>query len=723
MKNILIPLVLILTLTIFAQEGWYYQSPKQIRDIHFIEWNKAVAVGNGIWISNDVGKSWEGYYPGYSEDYSTGYTEKMLYAVHFPNTIYGYAVGPHRTFVKSANGGTIWNKINISLPYTSYDFNDVKFINSETGFIVGMAFQSGSYKGIILKTTDYGSTWTLIRESSIFFSVIEITESNIIWVGGGSSYLIKSTDMGANWTDVSSGILGPPSDIKFVDDNRGLILTGNMGYLYKTTNGGSTWQTIETGISGNGRYLSYFSNGVVYATSESKLYKSINHGDTWSLVNENADLSYKAVFADQNRGIICGSREIGRNDFSVTTNGGENLKKYDWRINHLYLRSNNSEGWAANYLHLFKTTDGKKWEAFDLVHSGTEKLNDIRKFQFLNSNKGFAIGFLQLTPTMSSPRFLLTENGGASWSSHDFGDSNPFDFYFVDGTYGWVVGYLGKIYKTLDGAATWGPQNSLTSASLRGVYFDDENLGWAVGDNNTIIKTMNGGLLWDGRSPGTATDSYNAVMSYGANVCFAAGNNTVIKSNDGGDTWTDVTPPTYKEDNKDIFYRNKIIMKSTSEVYLFFSGGYYRTNDGGSTWKRIGDFVDLHAQNSSNMWAANDGILYTSNGGFVDVKDEPSNTEIVSDYYLYQNYPNPFNPVTMIRFSIPQGVETLHATYLRIYDVLGREVATLVNEVKAPGNYEVEWNAAGLASGVYFYKLEVAGAEHFSTVRKLMLIK
>jgi photosystem II stability/assembly factor-like uncharacterized protein len=721
MKKILIPLVLFLTITIFAQEGWYYQSPQYIRDIHFIEWNKAVAVGNGVWISNDVGKSWEGYYPGYSEDYTTGYSQKMLYAVHFPNTVYGYAVGPRGIFVKSANGGTIWNQINISLPYTFYDFFDVKFINSETGFIVGQAFQSGSYKGFILKTTDYGSTWTLIRESSVYFSVIEITESNIIWVGGGSSYLIKSTDMGATWTDVSSGILGVPSDIKFVDDNRGLMLTGNMGYLYKTTNGGSSWQTIETGISGNGRYLSYFSNGVVFATCEGKLYKSINHGDTWSLENESVDLSSKAVFADQNRGLICGSRDWAETDYAVTIDGGENLKKYDWSISHIYFRSNNSEGWAANYLHLFKTTNGRKWEAFDLVHSGEEKLNNIRKFQFLTSNKGFAIGYLKLTPTMAAPRFLITDNGGASWNSHDFVDANPFDFYFVDGTYGWVVGPMGKIYKTLDGAATWGPQNSSTSEFLYGVYFDDENLGWAVGSSNTIIKTMNGGLLWDTRTPGTASDKYNAVMSYGANVCFVAGNNTVIKSADGGDTWTDVTPPTYKEDNKDIIERHKIFMKSTSEVYLFFSGGYYRTNDGGGTWKRLGDFVDLHPQNSSVMWAANNGIFYTSNGGVVDVEDEVPATEIVSDYKLYQNYPNPFNPVTKIKFTIPSNVksETVNMT-LKVFNILGKEVATLINEEKNPGNYEVEWNASGLASGIYFYQLKTAG---FIENRKMMLIK
>ena len=85
-------------------------------------------------------------------------------------------------------------------------------------------------------------------------------------------------------------------------------------------------------------------------------------------------------------------------------------------------------------------------------------------------------------------------------------------------------------------------------------------------------------------------------------------------------------------------------------------------------------------------------------------------------YSLSQNYPNPFNPSTKINFAIPkQGLVTM-----KIYDVLGREVRTLVNEVKNAGNYTVDFNASELSSGVYFYKLESQG---FSDIKKMMLIK
>jgi phosphatidylserine/phosphatidylglycerophosphate/cardiolipin synthase-like enzyme len=87
-----------------------------------------------------------------------------------------------------------------------------------------------------------------------------------------------------------------------------------------------------------------------------------------------------------------------------------------------------------------------------------------------------------------------------------------------------------------------------------------------------------------------------------------------------------------------------------------------------------------------------------------------------STYLLYQNYPNPFNPATTIRFQIPfrQRIE------LKVYDILGREVATLINEEKLAGVYEVTFNASNLASGVYFYQLKT---KDFMESKKLLLLK
>jgi hypothetical protein len=97
-----------------------------------------------------------------------------------------------------------------------------------------------------------------------------------------------------------------------------------------------------------------------------------------------------------------------------------------------------------------------------------------------------------------------------------------------------------------------------------------------------------------------------------------------------------------------------------------------------------------------------------------DIKNE--NTLIPDKYNLSQNYPNPFNPTTSIKFSIPTNT----FVKLTVFDLLGREISVLVNDVKSAGNYIVDFNASDLASGIYYYKIET---KDFTEVKKMMIIK
>ena len=95
---------------------------------------------------------------------------------------------------------------------------------------------------------------------------------------------------------------------------------------------------------------------------------------------------------------------------------------------------------------------------------------------------------------------------------------------------------------------------------------------------------------------------------------------------------------------------------------------------------------------------------------------EPVGNIIPQKYSLEQNYPNPFNPETVIRFSIPEQ----NFTRLVVYDILGKEIAVLVNEVLSAGNYNINFEAAELPSGIYFYRLNT---DKFSESRKMILLK
>jgi hypothetical protein len=113
----------------------------------------------------------------------------------------------------------------------------------------------------------------------------------------------------------------------------------------------------------------------------------------------------------------------------------------------------------------------------------------------------------------------------------------------------------------------------------------------------------------------------------------------------------------------------------------------------------------------------NGQVIYLGSNKMKSMKvANPEQNTVPLKYSLSQNYPNPFNPVTKINFSIPkQGFVTL-----KVYDMLGREIRSLVNETKQPGNYSVDFNGANLSSGVYFYRLE---SNDFTSIKRMVLIK
>jgi len=113
-------------------------------------------------------------------------------------------------------------------------------------------------------------------------------------------------------------------------------------------------------------------------------------------------------------------------------------------------------------------------------------------------------------------------------------------------------------------------------------------------------------------------------------------------------------------------------------------------------------------------------ICRTSNGGIVSVENN-NFIQATDAFRLKQNYPNPFNPITKIKFEIPSQAqnENLLVT-LKVYDVLGNEIATLVNEEKPSGTYEVDFDGSKLPSGIYFYRLK-AGLS--AETKKMILLK
>jgi len=210
-----------------------------------------------------------------------------------------------------------------------------------------------------------------------------------------------------------------------------------------------------------------------------------------------------------------------------------------------------------------------------------------------------------------------------------------------------------------------------------------------VGGYGVLWMTTDGGSSWlpSSLQPPSVTITTLGVDPVWSQVVYAGGirqdsSFAFYYSKDAGSSWTEVSPP------------------DTQRVAGVSSLAIAHLSD-------IGDFEAAYAF----IGTLGTGVWQFLISGVTGV-EEPSN--VPDRFHLYQNYPNPFNPVTQIRFE----VGGLRFVSLRVYDVLGREVATLVNEVKEPGVYSVAWDARELSSGVYFYRLT---AGRFVETKKLLL--
>ena len=366
-----------------------------------------------------------------------------------------------------------------------------------------------------------------------------------------------------------------------------------------------------------------------------------------------------------------------------------------------------NNGWVVGDGGVIKrTTDGGN--TWTLQASGTS--TNMTDLYFTDANTGWVVG--------GSGFIGHTTNGGNTWTSQASGTSNFLvSVFFTDINNGWVVGDGGVIKHTTDGGNTWTSQTSGTTSHLQGVHFTNINTGWAVGLGGVIRHTSNGGNTWTSQASGTSAELLE-VYFVDANTCWIACSGGIIKhTTDGGNTWPFLQPSGTTSDLYGVHFTD-----ANTGWVVGVSGVITHTTDGGTTWTRqitgrFNNIRSVHFIDANTGWAAGSGglILHTTNGGVTFVEENEIH-EIPTDYNLSQNYPNPFNPSTKIRYSVPQSSYVL----IKVFDILGSEVETLVNEERHAGSYELNWDAANLPSGIYFYRIQVGD---FVETKKMVLMK
>ena len=368
---------------------------------------------------------------------------------------------------------------------------------------------------------------------------------------------------------------------------------------------------------------------------------------------------------------------------------------------------------------VYKSTDeGTSWQ---MISNGLNTQQAKDTYQVVDYN-----GALYVATTNG---IYKSTNAGDNWIKKSNGITiGPGALYeFCESVFEYngklFTGAWNGIYRSTDGAENW----VITNISGQGIkarnFVNHNDILFAAKEeiNPDAYKSTDDGVTWEG----ITGSFYNAITFLSEPTKFWMGSiNGVWLSTDNGTNWEQrsngLSPDPYS--SSIIRVNGKLITS------LKFGGsGIFRSFDEGLNWEEWGEGLPF-LNSIEKLIVFNDKILAaTSNGLWQRDTSELitfTNNQLKStpvSYKLYQNYPNPFNPSTKIIYSIPE----LSFVTLKVYDILGNEIATLVNEEKHSGNYEIEFNShsievRNMPSEIYFYKLTT---NNFSQTKKMILLK
>ncbi|GAB6281975.1 MAG: hypothetical protein STSR0008_07190 [Ignavibacterium sp.] len=286
----------------------------------------------------------------------------------------------------------------------------------------------------------------------------------------------------------------------------------------------------------------------------------------------------------------------------------------------------------------------------------------------------------------------------------------------IDGDYFWMANELGA--HTLEAVVNQEKTISETisdnnSKSISFKVYDTPPINLALNSSVVVSSFENEGLKGENAVDGNYSTRWSSKFSDPQSIIIDLG--TVQHFNQIKLFWENAYGKEYKIDISNDNINWNTIVYNTNGV-----GGVESFNI--DTTAR---YIRIYGIKRGTEWGYSLFEIEVYFSEITAIKEESDLMEI-RDYILFNNYPNPFNPSTKIKFAIPFDVKTQnfasqnYNVSLKIYNITGQEITTLVNEVKLPGVYEVEFNGKGLSSGIYFYKMTVG---NFTSIKKMILLK
>jgi len=553
-----------------------------------------------------------------------------------------------------------------------------------------------------LSSTDAGLTWpdsVNINCNSINSIVFSPVQSGINFVFAGTdSGVFRSSDNGAHWAAENNGLTSTlvyslactmqgagGQTTLFAGTGGGLFFSTDFGDTWSQTLGPSQWvytsdgSTLYAGAS-NG---TYYSIGVLGQKFDYKycsvIYRSTDDGQNWAemysgYLDRNAQATSLAVAHDNSNGLhllaegawspppyvqsylVLSSSTDKGVSWKTTYNDSVLVQGALMASSSIVLMSAIGNSILSAYV--FRSTDaGNTWTIVDTVPAYMKALST-------DGNKIYVGGSIlrssRVTATLTQYLEVSTDQG-ITWAHV----ASPLDSQkTVSNPTTDTLSVITSLYAT-------GPHLLI---GMEAYEFYESVLELSVVNGGGLYHLVQDGSTWDLVDSALMGRSVFGFAASGSSI-FAATDSGVFRSTNDGTSWTDISSG-----------MNNIYVQS-----LFVSGSYLFASTSNGLWKRpLSEITSVGRSQSATM--------------------------IPESYSLSQNYPNPFNPATIIKYQLPEN----SIVTLKVFDVVGREVLTLVNAVQHAGSYTIHFDGSALASGVYMYRLTT---EHFIDVKKMILLK
>ncbi|MBP9581827.1 MAG: T9SS type A sorting domain-containing protein [Ignavibacterium sp.] len=681
----------------------------------------------------------------------------------------------------SCPGGGIYSSVDNGLSWSFVDLLG-NYINSIIRIPNNKIMASG-YSGVYVSTNDGGS-WQLKNSGmpqSQFVKYLALNDNNTVFAAAAmySGLMYKSSDEGETWIQCNSGL--PNDEVSgLVCSNNILFVSYKNAGVYRSDNGGTSWEPASYFIPNfEFNALNKSEDGALLTATSGGIFKNQNLGVAWfKLTNSISHLAITSINCSRNSNLLVGTDYGG---IYRSTDFGANWTQFElintengYDVNGIEYKSENNvfasvHGYVI-YKSLFSSTDnGSSW-----IHSGVG----------YSTQYGITCLYIDQVEKIycgEFSKFFWTTNNGVQWVNQPCSFSWIKDV--VSNGNGIVLAatYGNGIYRSTANGIGFS-ESGLANQHVRSVAVDNNGVFYA-GSDYGLYRSTDNGISWTQVIHPNIISTVFDIKITKDNIITAAGRGFHY-STDDGQTWNviengiedtyltcisfDSLDNVYVGSYNGIYLLNKpipveLLSFSSSvvddDVTLNWATATETNNSGFKIerkspsptpslregtfddWESIGFVNGYGTTTEPQTYSFIDKNLSAGKYQYrlkqidFDGTFEYSNiveAEIFTParFSLEQNFPNPFNPSTKIKYTIPnvtlsgalptgRQVEGSRVV-LRVFDVLGNEVATLVNEEKPAGNYEVQFNATTLSTGVYFYTLQ---AGSFIQTKKMTILK